>query len=356
MGHLRRVIRMSADLLRYRGLLAAAVGAGVVLGAAGVFLYHQLHSERARRLLLRQELDTLGGTVAEIQRQLEVLRCRRGWKKFRVNASAAAPQTDDDADVRTEKSLDLYSLYSTEDDDEEFFDLSSESEEGEEIVEGPLKELFENADNLLAGDAESKLKAFNLLMDKKDEYPNSVGLLWRLAKACHSMGTIHKDNGDVEKRREMVMEGYEYAKRALELDDSNAEVHKWFAITVGSRGEFIGTKEKIEDGVTFKEHVEKALKLRPSDASLHHLLGRFMYEVATLTWVERKIAGALFAEVPKATFPEAADKFEEAEKLSNAPWKENRLLLAKALIGDREYSRAIQWLELAAEVPVKSPE
>lgn len=346
---------MSADLLRYRGLLAAAVGAGVVLGAAGVFLYHQLHSERSRRLLLRQELDSLGGTVAEIQRQLEALRGRRGWKKYRQNVNFAA-QDDDEVETKTEKSYDLFSLYSTEDDDDEFFDFSSDAEEGDSTPEGPLKDLFETVDALLAGDSESKEKAFNLLMEKKDEHPDCVGLLWRLVKAHHSLGTIYGNNGDLDKKKEMVMEGYEYAKRALELDDTNSEVHKWFAISVGSRGEFIGTKEKIEDGVTFKEHVDTALKLHPTDPSLHHLLGRFLYEVATLTWVERKIAGALFAEVPKASYPEAVVKFEEAEKLSPSPWKENRLLLAKALIGDKNYGLAVQWLERGAEIPVKSAE
>lgn len=68
----------------------------------------------------------------------------------------------------------------------------------------------------------------------------------------------------------------------MELDESNAEAHKWFAVTVGSRGEFLSTREKIEDGSLFKEHVDKAVALQPDDPSLHHLLGRFSYEVSIL--------------------------------------------------------------------------
>lgn len=41
-------------------------------------------------------------------------------------------------------------------------------------------------------------------------------------------------------------------------------------------------REKIEDGYVFKQHVDKALALRPDDPSLHHLLGRFKYEVSVL--------------------------------------------------------------------------
>lgn len=33
----------------------------------------------------------------------------------------------------------------------------------------------------------------------------------------------------------------------------------------------------------------EALEIRPSDADLHHLLGRFKYEVANLSWIEKKV-------------------------------------------------------------------
>jgi len=32
-----------------------------------------------------------------------------------------------------------------------------------------------------------------------------------------------------------------------------------------------------------------ALEIHPNDAYLHHLLGRFRYEVANLSWIERKV-------------------------------------------------------------------
>lgn len=114
--------------------------------------------------------------------------------------------------------------------------------------------------------------------------------------------------------------------------------------------------KKIEDGYVFKQHVDKALALRPDDPSLHHLLGRFKYEVATLSWIERKLAGTLFAEPPNATYPEAIEDFMKAESLSPAPWKENRLLLAKCHINQGNYSEAVSWLDCAAEVPVVTPD
>ncbi len=70
---------------------------------------------------------------------------------------------------------------------------------------------------------------------------------------------------------------------------------------MGSRGEFVSIKEKIEDGFEFKQHVDIAAQLAPADHTIQHLLGRFCFEVAGLSWWERKMASTLFAEPPMAT-------------------------------------------------------
>lgn len=66
-------LKMNGELIRYRGLVAVAVGAGVMLGAAGVFLYQQLFGEQ-KRLLLQQDINKLNLSVSEIRRELNALR------------------------------------------------------------------------------------------------------------------------------------------------------------------------------------------------------------------------------------------------------------------------------------------
>lgn len=46
----------------------------------------------------------------------------------------------------------------------------------------------------------------------------------------------------------------------------------------------MSTREKICDGHLFKKHLDAALAINPKDASLHHMLGRFDYEVSSLKW------------------------------------------------------------------------
>lgn len=78
--------------------------------------------------------------------------------------------------------------------------------------------------------------------------------------------------------------GLECATHCLELNPRSSDAHKWYAICIGGRSQFQGTKDKLKDGIEFRKHVEEALNLKPDDPTLHHLLGRFKYEVS---WIGR---------------------------------------------------------------------
>jgi len=351
---------MNPDILR--GLIAVAVGAGLMLGAAGIFLYQQLNAEK-RRMLLQREVARLDMTVAEMRIELDTLqragRARRPFLRKANSSNLSITDSDLDTDI------DMYSAIGTDDDDE-FFDFSDEDNvmvssvhlgKTKETESDPrLVELLDEVDRLLKGHVEDRRAAYNLLLEHEDEYADSVQVLWRLAKASHVMAMVYGAEGNNDQKKEYVLQGFQYAQRALELDESDAEAHKWFAITVGSRGEFLSMREKIEDGFVFKQHLDKALALKPNDPSLHHLLGRFKYEVATLSWIERKVAGTLFAEPPTATYPEAVEHCLKAESLSPVPLKENRLLLAKCHISQGNYTDAVSWLHHASQVPVVAPD
>ena len=130
-----------------------------------------------------------------------------------------------------------------------------------------------------------------------------------------------------------------FAKDSLRLNEGSADSHKWFAVTLGARGEFVPTNEKIQNGFIFKEHIDKAISLNPTDGSLHHLLGRFCFEVSlcfgdvtliegvqnvkrdfflqvsSLSWIERKVAATLFSSPPTSSYGEALIHFQTAERI-----------------------------------------
>lgn len=138
------------------------------------------------------------------------------------------------------------------------------------------------------------------------------------------------------------------------LNISNAYLHKWYAILVGVYGEFLPMTEKIQNGYRFKEHVMKALEISPNDGDLHHLLGRFRYEVANLSWLERKVAATLFSEPPSASYEDAIDSFQKAENFSAEINLENRLFLSKCYIALSKYELACNWLEKICDCSIIS--
>merc|ERR1711962_1198978 len=104
------------------------------------------------------------------------------------------------------------------------------------------------------------------------------------------MSAIAAKLGNSKEQKKMVFEAFEYIEQALALDENSADIHKWYAILSGARGEYLGVKERVKSGTVFKHHIDLALALQPEDATLHHLLGRFCYEVSHLSWIERRAA------------------------------------------------------------------
>jgi regulator of microtubule dynamics protein 3 len=92
------------------------------------------------------------------------------------------------------------------------------------------------------------------------------------------------------------------------------------------------------------------------DNHFSNFVRRFSYEVAELSWWERKMASTLFADPPVSTMEEARDHFLAAEALKPDGWKENRQYLAKCYISLQDYKAAIEWLDKANELPVNNPD
>merc|ERR1719175_203424 len=207
----------------------------------------------------------------------------------------------------------------------------------------------------MEGSKEQQTLAFNhLLQAVQEEERRDPNLLWRLCKAQYLYSVLENQDDNKESQRKLIMEAINSGEEALALDSKNSEAHKWFAIALGSRGEFGGVKEKILDGFEFKKHIDLAAELNPRDHITQHLLGRFCYEVSQLSWIERKMASTLFASPPSASLPEAIQHFLQAEKLKPDGWKENRLFIAKCFIGEGDYNQAVIWLDKADSIPLAS--
>ncbi|KAG1654158.1 Regulator of microtubule dynamics protein 2 [Nymphon striatum] len=312
----------------------AVLGAGVVLGVSGIYMYHKLNTN------VTHEINHLSNTIGILVKEIEELKSsklKKYTKKSKRNAFASRNS------VGTPSSG-----------EEDFYDFTDEENMPFNVgVISTLTDICDRVDRLFNGNSEDKESAYMLLSREFERFSNEPDFLWRLTKATH-LYSVKVGLQNDEQKKKLSFEAKEYGTKALELDDTNSEVHKWFAIALGSAGEFLSMQERIKDGFTFKEHIEKAVQLSPGDSTLHHMLGRWCYEVYMLSWIERKVASTLFAAPPEATAEEARSHFQKAEELHCRPWKENKLYIAKTYIGAGEYANAMPWLDTAFSLPVES--
>lgn len=373
---------------RQKVAMAAALGAGVVVGASGIMVYQRLSQNVSLSVTGRdfsQELTTLSQSIDRLRKDIENLRgnaalsheppLKSALKK--VNYSAPDQTNRYSYGEWSDGSLDLpspnrhvrslsqsssftngsssgteyFSALDTDDEDAQQEIIQSLSHEEESSVS-----LLNKVDELMEGGEASQQEALDILLQNKDEMGDSPAFLWRLCKAQYLLAVLAGQEGENERKKELILSAVTAGESALRCDERNSEAHKWYAIALGSRGEFGGVREKILDGFEFKKHIDTAAKLNPRDYITHHLLGRFCYEVSQLSWIERKMAATLFAEPPSASLPEAVDHFMAAERMKPEGWKENRLFIAKCYIGLRNYPEAVSWLQRADSIPLASEE
>jgi tetratricopeptide (TPR) repeat protein len=222
-----------------------------------------------------------------------------------------------------------------------------------------------DAEWLEKADALSKAKkfeeAYNLLLldddsaKKKRKHCNDVETLWRKARACHDFAQLKPSDKKHQERH--FREGLGYAEAAL-LASGESEhyaAHKWFAVLTSRLADFVSTKEKILSAFLIREHAESALRLKPGDVSTLHMLGRWCYSIASVGWLERKLAAVLFAEPPQSSFDEALGYFTQAHDAA-PDWIANELYmghcheqLGNGAEAKRFYAHVVQ---LDAESPI----
>ncbi|XP_033504649.1 regulator of microtubule dynamics protein 3 [Epinephelus lanceolatus] len=232
-----------------------------------------------------------------------------------------------------------------EEDDEERLQLATK------VPSGELALLLAQSDILHTGDASLKAEGFRLLLDSRAEYGDSREFLWRLARAYSD---VYESTEDKQEKKTYAQQGREEAELALKKNGLNAECHKWFAVLTGLTSKHESMHSKLKSSHILKEHLDRAIALRDDDPMCFYLLGRWCYEVATLDWLEKKAAAALYQSPPTSTLHDALENFLKAEELSPGFSKMVRLYIAQCHKELGNISEATNWTELALKMPTNS--
>ncbi len=175
----------------------------------------------------------------------------------------------------------------------------------------PVADLLIQAE--VAHDANDYEATMKLLKEAEKLDGQNEEVLWKISRGYFDFAD-RKPN-DFEYKKQFIYDGRDYAERALAINDKSAGAHKWYAINHGQIGEAEGTEQKIKNSYGMRDHTMLAIKYDPSDAGNYHVMGRWHYALADLSWIERQIASIIYATPPEASFEEALEFFKKANEL-----------------------------------------
>ncbi|NWQ89179.1 RMD2 protein, partial [Burhinus bistriatus] len=277
--------------------------------------------------LVRNELQGKGN----VQR---VSPSHRATKRRKAEAASGATETTSSEEAESEGGYLTAQTDSEGDSEEEKGCMKSpdaivKSEEEEELIN-----FLQQVDNLHKGSEDDKKEGFRLLLEKDEKYENCVDFLWRLARAY---GDQFEMTTDAEEKRKYHVCVFFFSPLR-------------FAIMCGYMSQFESVQNKIRNGYLFKEHLDKAIELKPQDPFLYYLNGRWCYSVAQLSWIEKKVAAALFGTPPTSTVEEALQNFLKAEEMHPGYSKYNYVYLAKCYKDLGQKNNALKYCDSALSI------
>uniref|UniRef100_UPI0037E87460 regulator of microtubule dynamics protein 2 n=1 Tax=Semicossyphus pulcher TaxID=241346 RepID=UPI0037E87460 len=311
---------------------------------------------------LKEEMKSLKNALPTLQDQVrEELRgreeARRASPLHRSTPTrrkrAAGTVTGARAGGRSSEEAESEGGYITALTDSDEEELSDAQQSEEEQPADQLTVLLERIDCLHKGTDSEKRESLSLLCEHREEFGQNSAFLWRLTRAhCD----VHDISSTLEERKNHAETGKKIGEEAVSLNPTCAESHQWYAIMCGIMAEYDTVQNKIKNGYIFKDHLDKAIELKPHDPMSYYLLGRWCYAVAQLSWLERKVAATLFGEPPSATVEDALKNFLKVEEIHPAYSKLNYVFLAKCYkdLGQRDKARKM--CEAACSVKVVSKE
>jgi regulator of microtubule dynamics protein 3 len=103
------------------------------------------------------------------------------------------------------------------------------------------------------------------------------------------------------------------AKKAIKLDETNAEAHYAYALALGRLSENASSSTKVSNSKLIKKEADRTLALNPKHAGAYHILGRWNRTIAGFSGIEKAMINTFYGGVPpNATYADAVKCFENA--------------------------------------------
>jgi len=177
---------------------------------------------------------------------------------------------------------------------------------------------YEQLDELIASkNYDNALKLSKTACEAQDAWSTKPQSLIRLARLYLRLGNELPLKSD--ERRTFHMQALACVKKCEESEELKDDymMHYLTAVINGKVAETLGPKKRIENAYVIRDHVMRAMELRPDEAGPRLVLGKWCMEVASIGTIARMAAKALFGAPPEATLDEALGHLKDAIERDN---------------------------------------
>ncbi len=211
--------------------------------------------------------------------------------------------------------------------------------------------LFKEAENL-----ERQLKEPEALEKYKQILLLESGNVKALVKAAELNANIGGREKDKASKKLYYESSLAYAKRAFQSDGSSADACYAMALANGKLTDIETENKKIVAFVKeVKIYADKAVALNPNHARANYTLGKWHYEMVTLSGLKKAAVKLFYGGLPEGDIDKAIVYMEKC-KLIEPYFAPNYLDLAKAYKEARRPAQAIEILSKLVKLPTRSTE
>lgn len=220
---------------------------------------------------------------------------------------------------------------------------------GFSVIAQDITLLAKEAENL-----ERQLKEPEALAKYKQillQEPSGIKYLVKATELEIAMGSREKDANN---KRLFFESALAYAERAIKADSNSADAHYAMASASGKMTDLdIDNKKIVAYVKEVKDHADKAIQLQPNHARANYTLGKWHYEMVTLSGFKKAAVKLFYGGLPNGDLDKAILYMEKCRTLEPY-FVTNQLDLAKAYKENRQPAKAIEILERLVKMPNRS--
>lgn len=209
--------------------------------------------------------------------------------------------------------------------------------------------LLKEADNL-----EKQLKETDALAKYKQillQDPVNVKALVKSAEMNASLGNRQTDKNA---KRLYYESALSFANRAFQADSSQADAAYVMSMASGKMTDVETENRKIVAYVKdIKRYADKAVSLNPNHSRGNYTLGKWHYEMATLSGIKKAAVKLFYGGLPEGDLDKAIEYMEKCKALEPY-FVPDYLDLAKAYKEARKPAQAIEILNKLVKLPTRS--